>query len=64
VASKDEVTYVKELASVLVTVVDTDASSKDADIKANAEIGWEHWKARTVLLKDHLALKEHALRGT
>jgi hypothetical protein len=56
-------TYLKEFSGVLIAVIYADAASKDSDIKSDAEVSWEHWASRTVLLQDHLALKEHALRG-
>ena len=56
-------TYFKELSCVIVAVVDTDAATKNADIKANSEISWKHWETRAVLLKDHLSLKENSLRS-
>jgi len=55
------VTYLEEFASVLIDIIDTDAAAKDADVKANAEIGGKHGKARAVLLEDHLALEENTL---
>ena len=56
-------TYFKEFSGVFIAVVDTDATSKDADIEANSEITWKHREARTVLLKDHLSLEENTLRS-
>ena len=57
-------TYLKEFSGVLVSIIDTNASSKDSDIESNAEISWKHGQAWSVLLEDHLALQEDALRCT
>jgi hypothetical protein len=48
----------------LIAIVDSDASSKDANIETNSEISWEHGSTRSILLEDHLALEEDALRST
>lgn len=53
----------KELSRVLIAVVDTDASAENSNVKSNSEVPWEHWEARTVLLKDHLSLEEDTLRS-
>lgn len=59
-----EFTYIKEFASVLINVIDTDAAPKNANVEANAEVGRKHGETRAVLLEDHLALEENALRST
>ena len=56
--------YLEELSCILIAVINTDASSKNADIKANSEITWEHGETRAVLLQHHLSLKEDTLRGS
>jgi hypothetical protein len=54
--------YLEEFTGVLVDVVDADAASEDADVEADAEIGGQHGEAGAVLLEDHLALEEDALK--
>jgi len=56
-------TYLEEFACVLIDVIDANAASEDANVKADAEVGGEHGEAGAVLLEDHLALEEDALGG-
>jgi len=56
-------TYIKELSCVLISVIDTDCTSMDANIKTNTEVLRHEW-AHTITFKDHLALKECTLRNT
>ena len=56
------ITYFIELSCVVVTVINTDLSSINADIDTNAEVWWHEWALRTVLLENHLSLEEGTLR--
>ena len=56
--------YLEELSSVLIAVINTDASSENADIKANSKVTREHGEARAVLLQYHLSLEEDTLRSS
>ena len=42
---KITLTYIEELASVLVAVVDSNRASKDSDVNANTEVSWQHGQA-------------------
>ena len=59
-----EFTYGEELSSVVVTVVEANASAEDADIDTDTKVIWHEGGLRAVLLKDHLALQESTLRGS
>ena len=54
-------TYNKEFSGVLITIVDSNGSSTDADIKSDLEVQWLEWHIWTVLLNDYLSLQETAL---
>ena len=36
-------TYVEELSGVLISVINTDCSSAESDIKADSEVSWLEW---------------------
>ena len=55
------ITYFIELSCVVITVINTDLSSINADIDTNAEVLWHEWALRTILLQDHLSLEESTL---
>lgn len=55
-------TYLIELASVVIGVVDADLAAKDAGIAADREVVWH--EGATVGLQHDLALEEGALRCT
>ena len=58
------VTYIKELSSVFITVTDSNASSINSDIQAYSEISGSYWQARAILLQDHLSFQKYALWST
>jgi len=59
-AGRREVAYLVEAAGVVVAVVDSDLAAVDAGVASDAEVVWH--ERRAVLLQDHMALQERALR--
>lgn len=62
--SNQKRTYLEELASVLITIVETDLAAENANINSNTEILWHEWRTRAILLKNNLTLKESTLWNT
>ena len=56
-------TYSEEFTSILIAVVDPDGPTADTEIKTDSEVSWLEWHLRSVLLQDHLAVKEGSLHG-
>ena len=52
-----------ELSGVLVTIIDSDHSSTKFKIHANSEVFWLPRHLGSIVLQDHLSLKEGALRS-
>jgi len=57
-------TYMEELPSVVIAVIESDLSAEDADINANSEVVWHKGRLGAVLLENHLAFEESSLRGS
>ena len=57
-------TYLEELTSVLISIVYTDGSTAETNIKSDSEISGLEWHVTSVLLKDHLPLEEGTLHST
>ena len=57
-------TYLEELTSVLVAVVNANGASAETEVKADSEISWLKWHLGSVLLDHHLSLQEDTLRST
>ena len=53
------VTYLEELAGVIITVVDADRAAINTDIEADAEISRHEWR-HSVWLKNHVSFHESA----
>ena len=56
-------TYLEELPSVAVAIVDANGPAAQSEVKAYSEVGWLERHVRTVLLQDHLSLEESTLHG-
>ena len=54
-------TYAEERSGVLVSVVDTNRSAAESDVKADSEVIWLEGHVGAVLLEDHLSLEEGTL---
>ena len=61
-AKKECKTYLVEFTSIVITVVDTDLTTKDASVASDGEVIWHERAA--VGLKHDLTLEESTLRGT
>jgi len=55
---------IEKLTSVLISIVDSNATAIDSNIKTNTEVLRQEWLLRSVWLEDHLSLEESTLRGT
>lgn len=55
------VTYIEKLSGVLITIVNSDCSSIDTNVKANSEIGRQQWSFRAILLENHLPFQKYSL---
>lgn len=52
------------VSSVVITLVDSDASSGDTNVDSDREVFWKERQTRAVLLQNHLSLEEDSLRGS
>jgi hypothetical protein len=64
ISMTNKMAYVKELSCVLIAVINADAASENSNVETDAEVRWQHWETGPILLKDHLAFQEDALRGS
>ena len=53
--------YIKELTSVLIAVVDSDSSAKDAYVQSDSEVSRKEGSVWTVLFEHLLSLQENTL---
>ncbi len=58
------VTYLEELTGVLVSIIDSNTATVDANVKANTEVLGHEWLLGTVWLQHHLSLQEGTLGST
>lgn len=54
-------TYLEEIPSVLVRIIDTDRSAADSDVEADSEVGWLERHVGAIRLQDHLSIEEGSL---
>ena len=57
-------TYIEKFPGVFVSIIDSNSSSANSDIKTNSEVGWLEWHFGAVLLQYHLPVKEGSLRSS
>lgn len=57
------VTYEEERSGVLVSVIDSNRATTDANVEADVEVSGLEGHLRAVLLEHHLSLKEGTLRS-
>lgn len=56
--------YLEELSGVVITVVDSNLASIDADVETDVEVLGQEGGLGAVLLENHLALEEGTLEGS
>jgi len=57
----NSITYIKIFTSILITIVNSNSSSTNSDVKSNSEISWLERHLRSILLNHHLSFKESTL---
>ena len=55
------ITYLKVFTRILIAIVNSNCTSTDSNVKSDSEIRWFEWHLRSILLDDHLSLKESTL---
>ena len=61
---QEDFTYHEELSRVLITVVNAELTSIDADVATNGEVLRHEGLLGSVTLENHVSLKESALRNS
>lgn len=61
---QEEFTYHEELSRVIITVINAELTSIDADVTTNGEVLWHEGLLGSVTLENHVSLKESALRNS
>ena len=59
--NRNDLTYLEELTSILITSVESVYASMNSNICSNSEVNWHEWSTRSILLEDHLSLEEGSL---
>ena len=54
-------TYLEELASVIITRVESEYATVNCNIGTNTKVSWHEWGSRIVALEHHLSLEEGTL---
>jgi len=57
-------TYVEKFSGIRISIIDSNSSSADSNIKSNTEVSWFKWHVRSILLDNHLSLEESTLWGS
>ena len=55
------ITYLEELASVIITIIKSIYAAVNSTISTNGKVRWHEWRTRAITFEDHLSLEEGTL---